>query len=117
MWIRETSTNFFFQNRDNPCNASIMRNHGYLWKCECRDTWFALIVTIIDHCFWFLIIFINPFPQGNLFSIIKQAFGKIVGKVIVFYIFGMVCLLPVLFINSIPLSGFILGNTPICSLL
>ncbi|HHU24706.1 MAG: endospore germination permease [Bacilli bacterium] len=51
-----------------------------------RDTWFALIVTIIGSlllvsCYYFLLIL---FPQGNLFSIIEQAFGKIVGKVIVF---------------------------------
>nr|HPK58674.1 GerAB/ArcD/ProY family transporter [Bacilli bacterium] len=50
-----------------------------------RDTWFALLLTVLGTLFLALLYYflLTIIPQGDLFIALDQAFGKILGKLLI----------------------------------
>lgn len=81
-----------------------------------RDTWFALLLTVLGTLFLALLYYflLTIIPQGDLFIALDQAFGKILGKllIILYIAYGLI----VATISFYQFNSFIrilsFGNTP-----
>ena len=81
-----------------------------------RDTWFALLLTVLGTLFLALLYYflLTLIPQGDLFIALDQAFGKILGKllIILYIAYGLI----VATISFYQFNSFIrilsFGNTP-----